>query len=114
MNYSILPLLLILLGAILTTIGQLLFKKAALGQLTSVIKAIFSIWVMLGCALHLVGFYLYYIALSKGELSTLYPATAISYPLVVILGVGTFKETFGKEKIFALLLIIAGVVLITI
>ena len=56
-------------------------------------------------------FFIY--ALRLGELSVVYPLTSLSYILITILSALILKERINIYKIFGILFIVGGVVLVT-
>jgi len=116
-------LLLVLLCVILGVVGQLSMKKGmnTIGviNLKDIFSArIFSIlfqkYVLIGMILYVFGSLVWLVALSKEELSFLYPLIAIGYILTAILGKIFFDESLTLWRFFGILLICGGVYLIAI
>jgi len=92
-----------LTSALLTCVGQLLWKLAAGG----------SLWLLLGgFALYGVGALMMILALRCGELSVLHPMLGAGYALSLLFGSVFLQETLSAAKLTGVLVITAGLVLL--
>ena len=92
-----------LTSALLTCVGQLLWKLSAGG----------SLWLLLGgFALYGAGALLMILALRCGELSVLHPMLGAGYVLSLLLGSVFLRETLSATKLVGVLVITAGLVLL--
>lgn len=107
---------LILVCIVLVTAGQLCFRVMARqgegeGE-EGVLAALRRPFLWLGI-LCFIGFYgLWFVVLSKVELSTAYPLTSLDYVLVTICSSVLLKEKVGARRWAGVACIVAGVVLI--
>jgi len=106
---------LILLLAIISTLlggaGALCLKLA--NPQISFFKLISNPYLISGAALYIVASIIFIFALKLGELSYVYPLTALSYIWVAIGARAILKEKLNIWKAFGISLIILGVVLIS-
>ncbi len=119
----ILKLLSVLIIPILTTIGQLCFKKGVSGlgnldfsfsSIISLIPRIFqSGWLLTGIFIFGVDFLLYLFVLSKLQLNILYP-TMVSAGIIMIAVASwfLFKESLSLLQISGIIIIIFGIFLL--
>lgn len=92
-----------LTSALLTCVGQLLWKLSAGG----------SLWLLLGgFALYGAGALTMILALRCGELSVLHPMLGAGYVLSLLLGSVFLRETLSATKLAGVLVITAGLVLL--
>jgi multidrug transporter EmrE-like cation transporter len=108
-----------LLAAIVANVvANFAFKKAMSstpleGGLSDYIKLATEPWMWLGgiMAMVLLGCYLY--ALKEIDLSIAYPAvTGLSFLGIVVVGVLTLNESMSPAKLLAIVLIVAGVLIL--
>jgi drug/metabolite transporter (DMT)-like permease len=114
-------LILVLLCVILGVFGQLAMKKGmnVVGSISlkdMFSQRIFSIvlqkYVFIGMVLYVLASLVWLVALSKEELSFLYPLIATGYILTAIFGRIFFNESLTFYRFFGILLICGGVYLI--
>lgn len=104
----------LILSVVFNAAGQLLFKQARLAQPQSDLIGLFSggyIW--LGLALYGLSSIAWLWVLSRAQLSFAYPVLALSFPIVVALSAVLFGESVGPIQWIGVLLIIAGVSLLS-
>lgn len=103
-------------------IGQLLLKRgmSAMGPLSlgdgNVVGLVWSIftnpWVILGLACYVGGVVFWLIALSKADLSFVYPFATLSMALIVLSSAVIFGETLTTTRLLGIATIAAGVFLV--
>lgn len=103
---------LVLIVALLAALGQLLFKWGAATVSFDFWSWLLNWQLILGLALHAVGFIMLVIALKHGNLSILYPIVATSYIWVALLSVRFLGEPFSVAQWVGVALIIGGIGLI--
>jgi uncharacterized membrane protein len=101
--------------------GQLLMKKGmnSIGEVflkdiftPKIFQMVFQKYVFLGMALYAISSILWLVALSKGELSYLYPLMSVAYILTSIFAVVFLKENLTMMRFLGILLISAGAFLV--
>ena len=101
--------------------GQLLIKKGmnVVGEVflkdlltPKVFKMVFQKYVFLGMFLYAVSSLLWMVALSRGELSYLYPLIGVGYIFTAVLAWIFFKENLTLIRFGGIMLISAGVFLV--
>lgn len=103
-----------------TTFGQLVIKAGVdkLGAIQSsgfhstfqyFVKAIGNIWIISGLFSALLAAFCWMAALSKFELSSVYPFQSINFILVPVLSVLLFQESFNLYKAAGVLIIVFGI-----
>lgn len=107
----------ITLAAAITTslIGQILLKAGASGSVAAsagFMDQLFRWQTILGLGCYGGAALLYIIALRKIPMSVALPSTAASYVVIAIIGWAMFGETLDVQKMLAIGLICAGVVLL--
>ncbi|HWL80756.1 MAG TPA: EamA family transporter [Roseomonas sp.] len=103
---------LVLAAAICTSLcGQILLKAGTLGG-GSFLHQLFRWQTILGLGFYGGAAMLYIIALRKLPMSVALPCTAASYIIVALIGHFAFGEALGVQKLAAIGLISAGVVLL--
>jgi multidrug transporter EmrE-like cation transporter len=103
---------LFLAAAICTSLaGQVLLKSGAVGE-GGFVTQLFRPTTILGLGLYGGAALLYIVALRKIPMSVALPCTAASYVAVAVIGHFMFGEALGAQKIAAVGLICAGVVLL--
>ncbi|MBO1074189.1 DMT family transporter [Roseomonas marmotae] len=103
---------LVLAGAICTSmLGQVLLKIGTLGS-AGFIHQLFRWQTLLGLGFYGGAALLYIIALRKLPMSVALPCTAASYVIIMLVGHFGFGEAMGPQKLAAIALISAGVVLL--
>ncbi len=111
----------ILVFTVLVVAGQLLLKHGLsnfvvddLGELMKQIFAIvFNPFVFVGLALYVVSTGVWLIVLSRTSLSFCYPFISISYIMIIITSRIFFNEIIDLYKVIAIVLIIAGVIMLS-
>lgn len=107
----------ITLAAAITTslIGQILLKAGASGSVAAsagFMDQLFRWQTIIGLGCYGGAALLYIIALRKIPMSVALPSTAASYVVIAIIGWAAFGETLDIQKMLAIGLICAGVVLL--
>ena len=107
----------ITLAAAITTslIGQILLKAGASGSVadsTGFMDQLFRWQTIIGLGCYGGAALLYIIALRKIPMSVALPSTAASYVVIALIGWAAFGEPLGAQKLAAIGLICAGVVLL--
>jgi drug/metabolite transporter (DMT)-like permease len=100
------------LTALMAAVGQLLFKQGASAVSVDLVTWLLNVPLLVGLALHALGFVLLVIALKHGQLSVLYPVLATSYIWVALMSVWFLAEPFSPTKWAGVGLIMAGIALI--
>ncbi|MBP0492416.1 DMT family transporter [Pararoseomonas indoligenes] len=101
-----------LAAAILTSLaGQVLLKSGAVAE-GGFIAQLFRPQTILGLGFYGGAALLYIVALRKIPMSVALPCTAASYVVAVLIGHFAFGEALGAQKIAAIALISAGVVVL--
>jgi undecaprenyl phosphate-alpha-L-ara4N flippase subunit ArnE len=105
-----------LVAAMFTSFSQLLFKKTLTKKLKN-IKEILGLLknrnIIIGLCGYATGFALYIIALSKSQLSVIYPIFASSFIFVTIISAVILKEKIRPIRVIGTLLVFLGIVLVT-
>jgi len=115
MSNNYLSLILPLIAAALSALGQISLKYAMLkhGSIELNIKGIASLILepslLLAIMIYSVAMLMWLQVLSKIPLSTAYPILAVTYILVPFLAYAVFGESIGKNQLIGMLLILAGV-----
>ncbi|MCI0752497.1 DMT family transporter [Teichococcus vastitatis] len=101
-----------LAAAICTSLaGQVLLKMGTIGG-GSFVTQLFRWQTVIGLGLYGGAAMLYIVALRKLPMSVALPCTAASYIIVAVIGHFAFGEALGAQKLAAIALISAGVVLL--
>ena len=110
----------ILAGVTFAALGQVSWKLGMnqIGQLTAfnftaLSTVLLNLYVLLGFVLYGLGTIFWLIALSKKDLSFVYPFISLTYILVLVLSSLVLKESIGVDKVVGTLLIIAGLIIIS-
>lgn len=105
--------LLMVVATLLGAFGSLYLKMGS-KQLNKGIKNfIFNKTLIIGLVLFTVSALLVIIALKFGELSKIFPMTALTYMWVAIISWKVLKEKMTHEKLAAFILIIMGIIFVT-
>lgn len=99
------------IGILLGVVGQVLLKAGAHGD--TLLQQFFSISSIAGLALYFAAALCYMYALRRIPVSVAFPSVSLSYVLVAFLGVWLFGEAMSLPKLAGILLVCAGVFLIT-
>ncbi len=104
-------------------IGQLLLKRGMMGMGplnlgggSNVLALVWSIftnpWVIAGLALYVSGTLFWLIALSRADLSFVYPFATISMALIILISHFVFNESISSLRFIGIVTIAAGVLLV--
>jgi uncharacterized membrane protein len=112
--------IIIIIGVVFAAFGQISWKLGMnqAGQLTALnLTAIFTVllnpYVLLGFILYALSAIFWLIALSKKDLSFVYPFLSLTYMLVLVLSSLVLKENIGLNKIAGTIAIIIGLIIIS-
>lgn len=110
----------IISGIVFAAFGQVSWKLGMnqAGQLTalnfaSIYTVLMNPYVLLGFVMYGLSTIFWLIALSKKELSFVYPFISLTYVLVLILSSLVLKESIGLNKIAGTLAIMIGLIIIS-
>lgn len=105
-----------LAAAFIASISQLLFKRGIHGSMTmkSVIRSIFKPGVLIGLFGYFISLVIYLYALSKGELSLVYPIFASSFIFTTLLSALVLKEKITAYRAIGVALVFIGITIIAI
>jgi multidrug transporter EmrE-like cation transporter len=102
------------------SLGQILMKYAAdrltidkLFAWASLREILLNPYVIGGITTYVIGMFAWLFTLSKLELSVAYPFLALTYVVVFVAAVVLFKETVLATKILGVVLIMAGIILVS-
>ncbi len=108
---------LILLNVILLTSGQLLWKMGLTREggisLDNMLRVALSPFILAGLALYVVATVIWFIVLSRAELSYAYPLQSMAYIIGVVAAWLLFNETVPVIRWVGVFVIIVGVVLVS-
>ena len=109
--------LLLILSIITLSLGQLSLKKGINGypiepQFVSVIKAFFQPYIFLGFFFYLLSSILGFFVLKQMPVSVALPSMSITYVIIFIVSIFYFGEQFTLLKMFGIISIVGGVVLL--
>lgn len=113
-NTTILYAIVLLVGVFISAISQVMLKKAALKEYDSVLKEYINPLVIFAYILFVGTTFLSILAYRGIPLSMGPILEATSYIYVTFFGVKIFDEKINKKKMFALGMIIAGIVVYSI
>ena len=101
-----------LFAAILTSLGgQVLLKAGAIGD-GNLLDQLLRPATLVGLVAYGGAAFLYIIALRKIPMSVALPCTAASYVVIALVGHFAFGEALGPQKVMAIALISAGVLVL--
>jgi len=110
----------IVIGVIFAAFGQVSWKLGInqAGQLATLTPATLSVvllnpYVLLGFVMYGLSTIFWLIALSKKDLSFVYPFISLTYVLVLVLSSLVLKESIGLNKIAGTIAIIIGLIIIS-
>ena len=118
---SLRSLLIILASVTLTALAQLALKLSSArhagevasgGLLRSLLEQFMNPWTIAGLVGYGLSFVLWLLALRDVPLTIAYPFMGLTLVLVAIFGVALLGETLGAAKLFGMLLVCAGLVLL--
>ena len=111
--------MIIIIGIIFAAFGQVSWKLGMnqAGQLAALNLATLSTvllnpYVLLGFVMYALSTIFWLIALSKKELSFVYPFISLTYIIVLVLSSLVLKESMGVSKLVGTLIIIIGLIII--
>jgi len=114
MTREMLPYLLIgFFSVFVSSVSQTILKKASSVERKSVIREYLNLPVILAYGMFFGSTLLTMLAYKKLPLSMSPAFESSSYIFVTVFGVTVFKEKLGRRKLFALLLILLGIVIFT-
>ena len=109
----------ILIGITFASVGQVFWKIGmnSMGPITNytpstLIPIFFNPYILLGLAMYGLSTVFWLIALSKKDLSFVYPFIALTFIIVLILSSVILKESIGIYRIIGTFIIILGLILI--
>ena len=103
---------LVLFGSVIGSFGAVFLKLGA-AQLKHGFWRILNLQLAAGVALFLLSSVFFVLGIRKGELSVLYPMVSLGYIWTMLWARLFFKESFSREKLIGLTMILAGVVMVT-
>jgi drug/metabolite transporter (DMT)-like permease len=117
-----LMIIMMIVATMIGSVGSLFLKKGSKNFHLNFKKGIFSFikgliynWnIILGISLYGFGTIIFIYLLRNEELSVLYPLTSLSYIFVTVLSFYVLKEKMNFYKIFGIVCIIGGVILVTV
>ena len=108
--------MIILISVIFAAIGQVAWKfgmnQIGTLSLSSLVSALLNPFVLLGFVMYGLSTIFWLIALSKKDLSFVYPFISLTYVLVLLLSSMLLKESIGINKFIGTLIIITGLIMI--
>ncbi len=111
------PMLVVLLNVLLLVGGQLLWKlslsRFPLKSAQSLPTVILQPYMLLGCLLYGVATIVWFYALSRYDLSRIYPMQSIAYVIGAFCGVLLFKETISGQQVLGMALLTGGAYFLT-
>jgi len=110
--------ILAVLTALLMALGQIFFKKAAILNADSestvfLIKYLKNYWFLLAIFIFGVATVVWVKALSKSNLSTLYPVLSLAFVMVPLMSIFLFKEKLSVIGMIGVATIVVGVILMS-
>ena len=104
--------LLTVFSVLIASFAQMMLKKSAAMERTSLVREYFNGWVIGGYFIMGASMLINIFAMSKGvQLKELSVVESFSYLFVPLLSAFFFNETISKRKVLAILMIMSGVVL---
>ena len=111
--------IIILIGIILASVGQIALKMGmnSMGPITNydpstIITTFLNPYILSGLAMYGLATAFWLIALSKKDLSFVYPFIALTFIIVLMLSNVILKENIGIYRIIGTFIIILGLILI--
>ena len=105
--------LLVFIATIIGAFGSLYFKKAAKQFNLNLIQQVKNKNLIIGAVLFCTSTIIYLFALKKGNLSLVYPLTALSYTWIALISIKFLGEKMNQHKWLGIALIILGIVMVT-
>lgn len=106
------PYWLALAGAIFVSLAGQVLLKAGAGGPGGLVAQVLRPQTLIGLACYGAGAMFYIVALRRIPMSVALPCTAASYAAVALIGYFAFGEALGPQKLAAIGLICAGVILL--
>ena len=103
---------LVILATLVGSTGALMFKFASKRIESGLIKFLSNIKLYFGAILYGISALIFVYALKFGDLSALYPVSALSYVWISLLSIKHLKEKMNLYKWLGIVLIIIGVTFI--
>jgi drug/metabolite transporter (DMT)-like permease len=104
--------LLMIICTLFTGVGEFLFKRSSETFQWDILILLTNYQLILGFSVCTLGAILLIIALKFGNLSTLYPIIALNFIWVTLISFFFFAEEINHFKIWAIVFVIFGIVLI--
>lgn len=111
---NILAIILVLIAGVISAVGALFLKKGANKFVFNIKELVKNTTLIFGVLMFIITLVLYMLGLRRGELSILYPITSLTYVWVCLLSIKYLNEKMNKLKWLGIILIVAGVSLMTI
>lgn len=102
----------IIIGIVFAALGQLLFKLGTnvTGEITaSNLLRMINVYIVLGIFFYGLSSVFWIIALSKADLSFVYPFTALTFIIVYVLSILILHESIHTNRLAGSLIIILGI-----
>ncbi|MBP1961315.1 EamA family transporter [Paenibacillus aceris] len=110
------PLFVVFLNVILLVCGQIVWKIALnrmpLTGIHNLGAVLLQPYILAGCLLYAAATLIWFYALSKFDLSRVYPLQSIAYVFGALFGWLVFKETFSSSQWIGLLFLVGGAFLL--
>jgi drug/metabolite transporter (DMT)-like permease len=105
-----------LLAALLASSAQLLFKMGMdkVDSMRKVFRKLFTPVVIAGIIGYFGAFLIYIYALSKSDLSVVYPIFASSFIFTTLISAAVLREKINKYRAFGILLVFLGIIIIAV
>lgn len=110
------PIFIVMLNVLLLVGGQILWKlslsRTPIKSLDTLPAVLLQPYLLLGCVLYGVATIVWFYALSRYDLSRIYPLQSVAYILGALSGLLVFKETISSHQWFGLALLSGGAYLL--
>ncbi|MDE1865077.1 MAG: EamA family transporter [Candidatus Micrarchaeota archaeon] len=108
--------LLTLIAALISSLAQLSFKRSVkkIDNLKHLLGLLRNRGVLLGLLGYVVGFLIYIVALSGGQLSAVYPVFASSFIFVTLISAKVLKERITLVRAVGVLLVFIGISIVAV
>ena len=104
------------IGQVLLKRGMLNMGPLSLGGGSNVLSLVWSIftnpWVIAGLALYVSGTLFWLIALSRADLSFVYPFATVSMALIILISRVVFNESISSLRLIGIITIALGVLIV--
>ncbi len=111
-----LVIVLTVVAAAIVAYAQYVFKRGVHKftlNLSGMVSLLRNRMVIIGGVVYVIGLGFYLVALGSGELSFVYPAFSSTFIFVIIISHFALKERIGYARLSGILLIIAGIALVS-